>query len=234
MAEEFPGIRFEEAIAFLRERLALPEEIWQALVAEADRAARTRAAGMSAAMNRDILEAVLKALEEGQTLAQFEEAFETIARAHGWAGDQWRAELIFRTQIAQAQAAGRWRQIERLKVSRPWLRYLTAGDHRVRPAHAAWHNVILRHDDPWWETHFPPNGFNCRCHVQQLSDRDLARYGLTPSPAAPPLNPVIKFVKIDGVLTPVEVPAGIDPGFAYNPGRIGLDLPPEAARPLGR
>jgi len=224
MPEQFPGIRFEEAIAFLRQRLALTDDEWQALLREADQAARARAAGMSSAMNRDILEEVLKALEEGSTLRDFQEAFDRIAAAHGWPGDNvggWRAELIFRTQIAQAQAAGRWRQIQRLKSARPWLRYVTAGDHRVRPAHAAWHNVILRHDDAWWDTHFPPNGFNCRCHVQSLSDRDLRRYGLTPSDA-PPLNPVIKLVKIDGVLTHVEVPAGIDPGFALNFGAIGL------------
>lgn len=43
-------------------------------------------------------------------------------------------------------------------------------------AHRVWQDVMPV-DDPWWLTQFPP-GWNCRCHVQSLSERDLARYGL--------------------------------------------------------
>lgn len=223
------GVKFVEAIEFLRQRLALPDGVWLKLLQEVDIAARDRSAGMSEAMVRDILEAVLKALEQGSTVETFRDEFDTITAARGWAGDNtagWRSALTFRVMTAQAMAAGRWRQIQRLKARRPWLRYITAGDHRVRDAHKAWHGVILSINDPWWQTHFPPNGFNCRCHVQQLSDRDLERYGLNVTPEAPPLNPVIKFVRgVDGIRKAVDVPLGVDPGFAVNFGEIGLLLP---------
>lgn len=222
------GVKFKEAIEFLRQRLALPDGVWLRLLQEVDQAARDRSAGMNNAMVRDILEAVLEALEKGSTVEAFREDFDTIAAALGWTGDNtagWRSALTFRVMTSQAMAAGRWRQIQRLKARRPWLRYITAGDHRVRDAHKSWHGVILHADDPWWNTHFPPNGFNCRCHVQQLSGRDLERYGLTVMPEAPPPKTVIRFVRgMDGIRRPVDVPVGIDPGFAVNFGEIGFRL----------
>jgi SPP1 gp7 family putative phage head morphogenesis protein len=226
MPETFGNIVFAEAIAFLRDRLALPEEVWEALVAEADAAAATRSRAMSLAMHRDLLAAILAAFEDGSTWETFKATFDAVAAARGWKGEDeggWRSQLIFRTMTAQAVAAGRWRQIQRLKRRAPWLRYVTAGDHRVRREHAAWHGLVLAADDPWWQTHFPPNGFNCRCHVMQLSDFDLERFGWTPG-VAPPASMQIRFVRVDGVLQPVETPAGIDPGFAFNAGELGLRL----------
>jgi len=220
------GVKFNEAIDFLRQRLTLPDGAWLKLLQEVDTAARDRSAGMNEAMVRDVLEAVSKALEEGSTVETFRDDFDAIAAARGWAGDNtagWRSALTFRVMTAQAMAAGRWRQIQRLKGRRPWLRYITAGDHRVRDAHRAWHGTILHADDPWWNTHFPPNGFNCRCHVQLLSDRDLERYGLSVTPEAPRLKTVIRFVHgANERAGPVEVPAGIDPGFLVNFGVVGM------------
>lgn len=54
---------------------------------------------------------------------------------------------------------------------------MTAGDHRVRDNHRLWHGFIPSIDDWFWTTHFSPNGFNCRCNVSILSERDLLRYG---------------------------------------------------------
>lgn len=217
------GVVFREAIEFLRERLAMPPEVWLALLREADAAARDRSRGMSDALLADILKAVIEALEEGTTEATFHKTFDQLILQHGWRGDNaegWRSALTFRTLTAQAQAAGRWRQIERLGL--PYIRYITAGDHRVRKEHAAWHNLVLRADDPWWDSHFPPNGFNCRCHVMGLDGHEVKRFKLTISETAPPSGNVIRWVKINGVLTPVETPAGVDPGFGFNPGKVGL------------
>ncbi len=165
---------------------------------------------------------MLKAIEEGQTLQQFREAFDRIVAGHGWSyhGSRgWRSRVIFQTNLRTATAAGRWEQISRVKDRRPWLRYVAVMDERTRPLHAAWHNTVLSADDPWWDTHFPPNGWNCRCTVQALSDRDLKRYKLKVSETAPDSPLVTKAVKGKGT---VMVPEGIDPGFAYHPGKAGL------------
>jgi SPP1 gp7 family putative phage head morphogenesis protein len=224
------GIIFQEAIDFLQRRLDLPSEVFLGLAREVDAAAQDRAAGMKDAMVRSILEAVLKSLEEGTTAEAFRNQFDAIAQANGWKGDNtegWRSALTFRTSTAQAMSAGRWAQIQRLKARRPWIRYVGVLDDRIREDHRAWHGIILHADHPWWQTHFPPNGFNCRCHCQSLSDADLARYGLSVSEEAPPEEIVIKSVRgADGVIRLVETPKGIDPGFGFNAGEVGLKLPP--------
>ncbi len=222
------GVVFQEAIDALADRLALPPADWLALLREADRAATDRSAGMSDALVRDLVAAIKEAMEQGTTAATFRDTFDALTRRHGWGGgndEGWRSNLTFRVMTAQAAAAGRWRQITRLAKHRPYLRYVTAGDARVRPAHAAWHGTILRWDDPWWDTHFPPNGFNCRCHAMSLSEDDLDRYGFTVSPAPPPTASEIRFVRVNGRVRPVETEKGIDPGFGFNPGKIGLRPP---------
>jgi hypothetical protein len=89
-------------------------------------------------------------------------------------------------------------------------------DGRTRPLHALWHGTILPVDHPWWLTHFPPNGWRCRCTVVQLNARMMERRGWTVS-NTPPEGPVRPFWR-KGAKEPVFVPAGIDPGFGYNPG----------------
>ena len=57
------------------------------------------------------------------------------------------------------------------------LQYRTAGDDKVRPEHAALNGVTRPMNDPFWETYYPPNGWNCRCTVVQVRK---SKYPLTP------------------------------------------------------
>ena len=70
-------------------------------------------------------------------------------------------------------------------------------------------------DDAWWDSHTPPNGYNCRCRVVSLSDADLHRTGWAKSK-----RPKVKTHKWKNKRTgeTLEIPDGIDPGFGYNPG----------------
>ncbi len=77
-----------------------------------------------------------------------------------------------------ARAAGRWQQQERLKHRRPFLIYLTAGDNRVRAEHSKWNKVVLPVDHEFWQSHYPPNGWGCRCKVVSISYRDMDRLKL--------------------------------------------------------
>jgi SPP1 gp7 family putative phage head morphogenesis protein len=168
-------VRFTEAIDALRRRLALGSEEWRALES-AEGATATRAADeVLKAVTRDLLEAVLQAVEDGTTFEAFRADYDRIVTTHGWRsprGAGWHAQLVYRMQTSLAFAAGRREQAERLEAARPGTtfgRLVTVGDHRVRHAHAQTHGIIRPIGDAYWQTHWPPNGFNCRCYVQVVT-----------------------------------------------------------------
>lgn len=111
-----------------------------------------------------------------------------------------------------------------------------AGTPATRPQHRAWHNVTLPVDDPWWDAHRPPNGYRCRCRVIGVTQREydqgevLERPGAETDRNAPVLRtPMVKAAPPDALKdwrNPAtgameKIPAGIDPGFDYNPGTTG-------------
>lgn len=63
--------------------------------------------------------------------------------------------------------AAKWEQFE-ADGDRYNLQYRTQHDDKVRPEHAALDGVTLPPSDPFWETYYPPNGWNCRCTVAQV------------------------------------------------------------------
>lgn len=186
----------------------------------------------------DIRAAVDAAISEGITLREFERRLTPTLQERGWWGRQSmtdpltgetrevqlgsprRLRIIYDTNLRMAYAAGRWERIEEVAERRPWLRYVAVLDDRTRDQHRRWHDTVLRWDDPWWDQHAPPNGWNCRCAVQQLSDRDIARRGLVPSDA--PSAPARAWVNRRTGETR-QVPGGVDPGFDYNVGRANMD-----------
>lgn len=68
---------------------------------------------------------------------------------------------------ASADMAAKWEQIV-ADGDRYNLQYRTQHDDKVRPEHAALDGVTLPPSDPFWESYYPPNGWNCRCTVAQV------------------------------------------------------------------
>ena len=147
--------------------------------------------------------------------------------------DAARLRLIYDTNTRQAYATGLWERVERSKRTHPYVRYITKQDERVRASHRAWDNLTLPVDDDFWKTHWPPNGWRCRCRVMSMSQRDydkgytLDRPGAEYEQDAPtvqkPLKKQAPEVTTREYVNPrtgevTQIPVGIDPGFAYNPG----------------
>jgi SPP1 gp7 family putative phage head morphogenesis protein len=134
-------------------------------------------------------------------------------------GSARRLSLIYDTNLRTAEAAGRWEQMQATRRERPYLRYVCMNLPTSRPEHAAWHDTVLPKDDPWWDTHYPPNGWNCRCVVMELAEKDLKRYGLRVSDSSRiPCNGTVEWVDERSFKTRT-VSEGIDPAFDYNPGK---------------
>jgi SPP1 gp7 family putative phage head morphogenesis protein len=210
-----------EAVDFLRRKLNVPTDRWTDLWQQMHSFAFTVAGASTDSLVSDFHDAVDEAIEEGLTLDDFRRSFDRIVEEHGWSYNgsrNWRSRIIFETNLRTAYAAGRWEQIQQVKEQRPYIRYVAVMDQKTRPEHASWHDTVLPADDPWWQTHFPPNGWNCRCTVQSLNERDLARYGLSVSDRAPVIEWEERTINASEGPRTILVPAGIDPGFAYRPG----------------
>lgn len=224
------GVPFQEAIDFYRRKVDLPTRGWTDLWQGQHARAFVVAGAIKADLVADFHDAINRALKEGRTLADFRKDFDAIVARYGWSHNgspRWRSSIIFNTNLRMAHASGRWAQIQRVKKRRPYLRYVAVLDSRTRPDHHAWHGTVLPADDAWWSTHYPPNGWNCRCTVQSLSERDLKRHGYTVA-SPPPVKMERRTINTPNGPATVEVPEGIDTGFAYNVGEAawgrGADL----------
>lgn len=76
-----------------------------------------------------------------------------------------RAEFNF--VQASAEMAAKWERFMQ-EGDRYYLQYRTAGDAKVRPAHAEMAGITLPASDPFWAEFYPPNGWGCRCSVVQV------------------------------------------------------------------
>lgn len=156
----------------------------------------------SAAKNFSQLRALSAALidETGKlrTFEQFRNAAYTINDAHV---NAW-LKAEYNLAVAGGQMAANWVRIEENKEAMPFLKYITAGDERVRQSHADLDGVVRPVDDDFYNIYYPPNGWGCRCDVLQVGPG----YRVTP---------------VDKIVVPQNVPALFKTNLAKN----GLAFP---------
>ncbi|MBP1862156.1 PBECR2 nuclease fold domain-containing protein [Rhizobium herbae] len=217
---------FKEQIDFLRQKRGKPTKTWlDAMHGTHDRAF-VIAGATDMAMLSDFQNALADAMEKGTTLDAFRNEFDSIVAKYGWAynGERgWRTRVIFETNMRTSYMAGRLKQMrdpDVLKL-RPFWEY-RHGETRTpkspRAYHKAWHGKIFHCDDPFWETHFPPNDWLCSCGVRSLSLRDLKRRGMDGPDKAP--APLYQAVRDPASGQLVEQPQGIGFGWDYQPGHL--------------
>lgn len=211
------NLPFQEQIDFFRAKLNLPTERWDDIWKNA----HDRAFVVAGAMKADLLDDLRQAVSPLQrtTLEAFRKDFKRIVAERGWtgwtgegskAGEAWRTKVIFETNVRSSHAAGRYKQLTDpdTLAAMPYWRYVH-NDSVMHPReqHKKWGDMrlTLRHDDDFWKTHFPPNGWGCRCRV--VAERGPKAGDATDPPAG--------WDKIDAK-TGEQV--GIDKGWGYAPG----------------
>lgn len=210
------------AIEFLRQKTNRPTEHWTDVWQDAHSSAFAVAGAASEALVQDFRVAVAKALEQGTTLAEFRRDFDDIVARNGWTYNgtpAWRSQIIYETNLSTAYSAGRYAEMTEPAALRafPYWQYVRTGSLIPRKEHLAWAGTVLRADDPWWSTHYPPNGWKCRCSVRPVSARGLGRMGKAEPDPAPAVN--LRPWRNPRTGEVLQVPDGIDPGFGYNPGQ---------------
>lgn len=222
-ANEVGAHTFQEQIDFLRQKRGIPTERWTDLMRGGHDRAFAVAGATDLEMVAEFQSAVLQATKDWDK-SRFAGEFDRIVEKYGWSykgGRTWRIRTIFATNIRTSYMAGRLAQMRDPDVVRlrPYWQYRHADagiPKDPRPQHVAWDGLVLMHDDPWWDIHFPPNDWHCSCGVHTLSRGDLRRLGKDGPDNAPDIirDPIID--KVTG--EPSEQPRGIGYGWDYQPG----------------
>ncbi|WP_353141334.1 phage head morphogenesis protein [Acinetobacter pragensis] len=178
-------ISYAEALRYARDkRVVLPEEFYLL-----DLNARQYATTVSGLASLDQIKTVInlsnKAIESGSTFQEFQKA----VKESGIELSPHHLDNIFRTNIQNAYAHGIWTQQQENKANRPYLKYSSLTDSRVRPSHLALNNIVRHIDDSFWDTHFVPNGFNCRCAIDAITESQAKRLGITTDDDLPDIQP---------------------------------------------
>lgn len=217
----YGSLPFDEQIQFLQRKL--PSVDYAQVRQAAHDQAFVVAGGHRLDMVSDIHAVLNHNLREGDTLERFREDFYAVLDHYGWqpeGGRGWRSRVIYETNLRTSYAAGRYQQLQAVKEDRPfWMYVHSDAVITPRPEHEAWDGLVLSADDPWWQTHYPPNGWGCQCGVRALNQRDLDRLGKSGPDQAPPLNERQIVHKGERV----SVPEGIDAGWNYAPGRSAFE-----------
>lgn len=212
---------FQEQVDFLRYKINLPTEHYDDILKSAHDRAFVVAGATKADLLADFHNAINKAALEGKSIQWFKKEFESIVQKHGWegwtgsdtkAGRDWRARIIYKTNLSASYAAGRYAQLTHpdLLKSRPFWKYIHNDTvAHPRPLHVAWSGLVLRWDDPFWQTHFPPNGWGCRCRITAVSAKDYE--------GAQAPDEGVSIYK-DRAGNNHVIPKGIDYGWDYAPG----------------
>lgn len=164
-------VKFREAVTAWRRRDPMPKDEYDALEDDAREHAWTVAAAAQADLVTDVWEAIDSAIENGDTLEDFQEAI-GAQLAEAWGGpNPARVETIFRTNINTAYNEGRHSVFTApaVREARPYWRFDVIDDDRLDDVCADCGGVILPLDDPWWDDHLPPLHYNCRCSFTALS-----------------------------------------------------------------
>jgi SPP1 gp7 family putative phage head morphogenesis protein len=228
----------EDAIGYFSSKGMKESFSYADMTAEAHQHAFTVAKMMDVDLLGQVRASLEDALANGVTFKDWGDTLLPTLQAAGWWGKQdmidpltgktilaqlgspSRLETIFRTNMQTSYAVGQWREIESQQDIAPLLMYDAVDDFRTRPLHRAWHKKVLPVAHAWWKTHYPPNGWNCRCGVIQISEDEAEAMGLKVSAKAPAGGNYTWKNPRTGKSE--SIPKGLDPGFNHNAGAAYL------------
>jgi hypothetical protein len=249
----------KEALAYIKNKTLQPGFSYRDVWNEEHATMFTVAKAMQIDVLSDIKKAVEAAIENGEPLDSFRKNLAPTLQAKGWwgkremvdpltgktvnarLGSDRRLKTIYDTNLRSAYQEGRWERSQ-ASTSHPYLMYRVGNSQHHRQEHLAWDGLILPKDDPWWNSHYPPNGWGCKCWVMAVSEerkQRLEKSGVAVPPAvdgtpgytvsvqtkAPPVTYKTFYNERKGTLE--RVPAGIDPAFNWNVGsrkRLAFNL----------
>jgi hypothetical protein len=174
---------FAEALRWFKQRTVMTRAAFDKIEAAAKRRAFTIAGVTNDLMlqrAKDELEAIVKT---GKDIRDFRQFVEQRMETAGFTpANPSHVETVYRTNVVNAYNSGRYSQATAPAVlrARPYwqIRTVNDGPPRQRATHQAVHLWVIRANDTFWQSAYPPWGFNCRCRVVTLSEKDVSDRGL--------------------------------------------------------
>lgn len=211
----------EDAIKYFEQKGYKVSFDWHEMKREAHTRAFTVAGVTGLDVLVDIRKAVEKAQQTGQSLESFKKELQPLLEKKGWWGKKiierpdgtqkevdlsapWRLRTIYQTNMRTAAMAGQYKGMKDAADVMPYWRYVAVMDGRTRDEHRLLHGKVLRHDDPFWDKYYPPNGWGCRCTVTAMTAGQLKRKGVNIS---------------DGEAMKSLIGHTVPDGWDYNPGK---------------
>jgi hypothetical protein len=243
----------KEALAYLKNKKLQPGFSYKDVWHEEHATAFTVVKAMQLDVLSDLHTAVVDAMEKGQSFESFKKNLQPLLQQKGWwgkkemtdplagktinaqLGSDRRLKTIYQVNMRSAYQKG---QYERTMESdlHPYLMYRIGPSVHHREDHQSWDGLILPKNDPWWDSHFPPNGWGCKCYTRAVTEARKKQYEEKGIPTAPRLDgtgggsvpaktkaPPVKyktyFNERKGTIE--QVPVGVDPAFNWNQGKAG-------------
>ena len=203
---------------------------------------------MAKATRLDVLQTIRggldRALRDGATERTFLKEMEPALRKAGWWGQQTIVDSAGNAEVVQLGSPHRLKTIFRTNMR-------TSYAHGRYRRQAALDGRVFRHNDPFWDTHYPPNGWGCRCRVRALTQSQVEKRGLTVSRGQRGLHLVTQKAGFEKRTGEEVIAEGTeyrfrvrgkrhallpDPGWSYNPGKASplYDLPADGDLDLWR
>ena len=193
----------------------IPQQLALDLAAAEIAVAETEARALAASMAVEMLKGIASAISTGEIPARFQRGDSRGLIAEGLR--RYDPRVAFQAGLRSAYSAGRYERGMRSEVLTHFV-YRTMQDDRVRPEHALLDGVALPKTDPFWQTHTPPLGWNCRCltyAVDQKGIDKLEAAGVPVQISAPEEEQRTFVSKLTG--EEQILPASIEPGWDFNP-----------------
>jgi len=224
------------------------KDVWN----EEHATAFTVAKAMQIDVLSDLHNAVIQAVEKGQSFESFKKNIKPTLQQKGWwgrkkmedpltgktvdaqLGSDRRLKTIYSVNMRSAYQKGQYDRTMQSDLH-PYLMYRIGPSVKHREEHERWDGLVLPKDDPFWDSHFPPNGWGCKCYTRAVTESQRKKYeaeGIAvPTRAdgtgggtikiktkAPPEEYTTFFNERKGTVE--KVPKGVDPAFNSKPGRV--------------
>lgn len=183
---DFAPRKASDAARHFARKAALTDEAFETLSKEVRQFAFRVAGVHKARVIQDIRDKVAESIESGTSWSDVQRDILNLLDTQGIPRPALhRLRTMFITNVQQAYNDARRDVLDEPEIADafPFRMYLTVGNgipgvNNVRAEHAALHGKVFAWDDPFWDEHTPPWGFNCRCTFVALTAGQVRAMGV--------------------------------------------------------